>query len=59
MVLSLLNLRLCPTLPTLIYVDLSGSRFLVAPLPGGGVNHRSKLNDLCSSYEQKGIRVFL
>jgi hypothetical protein len=36
-VLSLLNLALCPTLPTLTYADLSGSRSRVFPNGGGGV----------------------
>jgi hypothetical protein len=35
MVLSIFNLPLCPTLPTLSYADLCGSRFLAAPLRYG------------------------
>jgi hypothetical protein len=34
-VFSLLNLSLCPMLPSLTYVNLSGNRFLVAPLEEG------------------------
>jgi hypothetical protein len=36
MVLFLFILRLCPTLPTLMYADLCGGRFLVATLCSGG-----------------------